>query len=162
MAAVLFKPNHTVPHRLTPHPSIPPSLHLLLVVWPAGSLVGDREHSLHRETKSERENEGERRWGGNVSPLQNRKRGVAVVKGEIAFSFHFARLPLPAQPSPLTSRSLLHTHTHLHTHSPPRLALSVFRKRVASAACLGPRAPPSEHGTPLQRGECSRGQPMRC
>lgn len=61
----------------------------------------------------EKDRESGRRREGNVLASAEQKNGVCMscVRGEIAFSFHFTRLPLPVQPSPFTSRPLLHTHT---------------------------------------------------
>lgn len=94
---------------------------------------------------------------GNVSPSAEQKNGVceSCERGEIAFSFHFTRLPFLVQPSSFTSRPLLrtrshkqtrHTCTHTHTRKAPRPQLW-----SALFPCLGPRAPPSDTSWSLQR-----------
>ena len=108
------------PHLLPP--SISPSLHLTggpqwrqtksWGCWESGTVMGN----CGREKEA-----GKRGWRrkGNVSPSAEQKNGVCASceRGEIAFSFHFTRLPFPVQPSSFTSRPLLHTLTQTHTHT---------------------------------------------
>lgn len=92
-------------------------------------MATDKESRLPGRTGQRwgaREREGGRKRGrrrkGNVSPSAEQKNGVCTTceRGEIAFSFHFTRLPFPVQPSSFTSRPLLHTltQTHTYTHAP--------------------------------------------
>lgn len=66
------------------------------------------------------------------------KQGVRVSceRGEIAFSFHFTRLPLPVQPSPFTSRPLLRTFTQRHVRAlvPSALVSPTCQQRPSQAA----------------------------
>lgn len=107
------------------------------------------------EREGGREKGGQRK--GSVSPSAEQKNGVreSCERGEIAFSFHFTRLPFLVQPSSFTSRPLLHTltqtdtpHTHIWLKHP---ILNSGLRGNSKHACLSPRAPPSDPGWLLQR-----------
>lgn len=108
------------------------------------------------EREGGREKGGQRK--GNVSPSAEQKNGVceSCERGEIAFSFHFTRLPFLVQPSSFTSRPLLHTSTqtdtaHTHICSSTPSSIVVREQRHSKHAWLSPRAPPSDPGWLLQR-----------
>lgn len=81
-------------------------------------LPGERDRDGECGRAKEAGKRGRRRKE-NVSPSAEQKNGVCTSceRGEIAFSFHFTRLPFPVQPSSFTSRHLLHTLTQTHTHA---------------------------------------------
>lgn len=86
----------------------------------AGQRRGERERGRAREEGGWVGGEGGIRWAkekGNVSPSAEQKNGVceSCERGEIAFSFHFTRLPFLVQPSSFTSRPLLRTGSHKQT-----------------------------------------------
>lgn len=121
----------TVPHHLQP-PPLPPSSTLYLAIPSSNrraTVVTDKETRLlgewDRNGECGREKEARKEVGEgsrNVSPSAEQKNGVCASceRGEIAFSFHFTRLPFSVQPSPFTSRPLLHTFTAKHTCTHPQ------------------------------------------
>lgn len=128
-------------HLQTPY-FLPPTLSL----FPSLHLKGRPQQRQTKRPRLQGEWDRNGEWSGKLEKRKVRevkcvafsraeKRGVRVSceRGEIAFSFHFTRLPLPVQPSPFTSRPLLHTFTQMHVHAlvPSTLILPTARGETA-------------------------------